>query len=170
MNLNRTPSMLRVSSMVSRVVPWTSDTIARSSPSNALSKVLFPVLVAPAIATGTPFFMAFPSLNESIRRVICAISCIRRSFSRPRSANSTSSSLKSSSSSINETSSRSSDLMSRSSDEKPPFICLNAILWAAAFWDAITSATASAWARSIFPFRKALCVNSPGSAARAPAS
>ncbi len=39
----------------------------------------------------------------------------------------------------------------------------------AAVEDDITSATASACARSIFPFRKALRVNSPGSAKRAPA-
>ena len=60
--------------------------------------------------------------------------------------------------------------MSRSSDENPPFICLNAMRCAAAVCDAITSATASAWARSILPLRNALWVNSPGSAARAPAS
>lgn len=35
----------------------------------ALSNVLFPVFVAPAIATGTPFLMALPRRNESIRRL-----------------------------------------------------------------------------------------------------
>ena len=52
--------------MVSLVVPCMSETIARSSPRRAFSKVLFPVFVAPAIATGIPFLMALPSLNESI--------------------------------------------------------------------------------------------------------
>ena len=132
--------------------------------------MLFPVFVAPAIATGTPFLMALPNLNESIRREICSIRAVRRLSSLALSANSTSSSLKSSSSSIKETSSKSSERMSLSSDENPPFICLKAILWAAAFWDAMTSATASAWARSIFPLRYALWVNSPGSAALAPAA
>ena len=36
--------------------------------------------------------------------------------------------------------------------------------------DAIRSATASAWARSSLPFKKARCVNSPGFASLAPRS
>lgn len=144
MNLNRIPSMFRVSSMVSRVVPWMSETIARSSPRRAFNSVLFPVFVAPAIATGTPFLIALPRRNESTSLVTCAMMAESSESSLDLSANSTSSSLKSSSSSIRETSSRSSERMSRSSDEKPPFIWLNAMRWAAAFCDEITSATASA--------------------------
>ena len=41
---------------------------------------------------------------------------------------------------------------------------------AASVEEEIRSATASAWARSIFPFRKARCVNSPGPAIRHPAA
>ena len=66
MKRKRTPSIFRVSSTVSRVVPCTSETMARSSPSKAFKSVLLPVLVAPAIATGTPFLIAFPSRNESM--------------------------------------------------------------------------------------------------------
>jgi hypothetical protein len=51
---------------------------------------------------------------------------------------------------------------------KPPRSCCMATSWAAAFCVAIRSATASAWERSILPFRKARRVNSPGWAMRAP--
>ena len=42
--------------------------------------------------------------------------------------------------------------------------------WETAEEEAIKSATASAWDKSIFPFKKARCVNSPGVANRAPVS
>ena len=103
MNLNRTPSMFKVSSMVSRVVPWTSETIARSSPRSAFNRVLLPVFVAPAIATGTPFLIALPRRKESTNLVTCAMIAESSESSLDLSANSTSSSLKSSSSSMSET-------------------------------------------------------------------
>ena len=55
-----------------------------------------------------------------------------------------------------------------SSREKPPRICDMAMRWVASLLEAMRSATASAWERSIFPARKALLVNSPGVAMRAP--
>ena len=62
-----TPAMLTVSSMVSRVVPAMSETMARSSPSRALSRVLLPVLTAPTIATGMPFLIALPRARPAGR-------------------------------------------------------------------------------------------------------
>ena len=43
-----------------------SETMALSSPSKALSKVLFPAFASPTIATGVPLFIVLPSLNESV--------------------------------------------------------------------------------------------------------
>ncbi len=169
MKRKRMPSMLRVSSMVSRVVPSMSETMARSSPRRELRSVLLPAFVAPTMAVWMPLRRALPSRNESIRRVMCPDVPSTRAASLERSANSTSSSLKSSSSSIMVTSSSSSARIRVSSCEKPPFIWDIATLWDASDDDAITSATASACARSIFPFRNALCVNSPGLASLHPA-
>ena len=61
MKRNRVPPITTVSSMVSRVVPWMSLTRARSSRSRALSRVDFPALVCPTMATGMPLRMALPS-------------------------------------------------------------------------------------------------------------
>jgi len=71
MNLKRTPSMMQLSSMVSRVVPGMSVTMALSSPTSAFSNVLFPLFGAPTMATGTPLFKALPRRNESARTVQC---------------------------------------------------------------------------------------------------
>ena len=121
MNLNRIPSIFNVSSIVSRVVPAISETIARSSPSRALRSVLLPVFVAPTIATGTPFLIALPRLNDAVRRPICVNESSTNCPSSLRLANSTSSSLKSSSSSSREVIVRSFSLSTFNSDEKPPF-------------------------------------------------
>ena len=168
MNRKVMPPILIVSSMTSRVVPWISLTIALSSFSNTFSKVDFPAFVSPMIATGTPFLMAFPTLNEwTSREITCSISSA--SFrNAERSANSTSSSLKSSSSSIMEV--KFSNLLRRSVNSllKPPRIWLMAKRWVAAEEDAIKSATASAWLKSIFPLRNARWVYSPGWAIRQP--
>ena len=97
-----TPSMLARSSMTSRVVPAMSETMARSSLSRRLSKVLFPTFGAPTMATATPSLMALPSENELRRASIRSLICRMVSRSWVRSANSTSSSEKSSSSSSSE--------------------------------------------------------------------
>ncbi len=61
-------------------------------------------------------------------------------------------------------------LSSFSLDENPPRIVFNAALCEASVLLAMTSATASACARSSLPFKKALWVNSPGLANLAPLS
>ena len=111
------PAMLTVSSMVSRVVPAMSETMARSSPKRAFRRVLLPVLTAPTMAVGMPFLMAFPRANEFTRREMCSDTRSRRASTWLRSANSTSSSLKSSSSSISDTMSTICERISCSSEE-----------------------------------------------------
>ena len=170
MNRNSTPPITQVSSTVSRVVPGTSETMARSSCSSAFSNVLFPLFGAPTMATGTPLRIAFPTRNESARAVQREIASSSSAASLSRSANSTSSSLKSSSSSISDVSSSSSARIFPSSSEYPPRSWFIATRCCTSEPDAITSATASACARSIFPFTNALRVNSPASARRHPAS
>ena len=99
----RIPSKTSVSSIVSRVVPCISLTIARCSPKRALSRVDLPTLGAPMIATGIPLRMAFPVRKEAKRDCnFCAISSAKERSSE-RSANSNSSwSAKSNSNSIRE--------------------------------------------------------------------
>ena len=170
MNLNGIPSSTITSSMVSRVVPATGVTSAFSSPSNAFSNVDLPAFTTPAIATGTPFFITLPIRNESHKLPIRDSSESTRQRSSYLSANSTSSSAKSNSSSIREASSSNLDRNRESSCEKTPRIWFMASLWEVRFSEAIRSATASAWARSILPLRKARCENSPGPAITAPFS
>ena len=168
-NRNVTPCKLIVSSITSRVVPWISLTMAFSSFSNAFSKVDFPAFVSPIIATGMPFLIAFPTLKEWASRAITCSIWVARLLSSSRLANSSSSwSLKSSSNSINEV--KWSNWLRRleSSLLNPPRIWLMARRWVEADDEAIRSATASAWLKSIFPFRKARWVYSPGRAARHP--
>lgn len=57
---NVIPSRFIVSSITSRVVPWISLTMARSSFSKAFNNVDFPAFVSPTIATGTPFLWHCP--------------------------------------------------------------------------------------------------------------
>ena len=149
------PWRLMVSSITSRVVPSMSDTMARSSFSKALSRVLFPTLVLPTMATGMPFLITLPREKEAHKREINVSIPMAILRSSDRSANSTSSSEKSSSSSNREVMCNSSIRSFISSSENPPRIWLNAILWAAAEDEAIRSATASACERSILPFKKA---------------
>lgn len=65
------PSICMVSSMRSRVVPWMSETMARSSCTRAFMRVLLPTLGAPMMATGMPVFRALPVRKESVRRCMC---------------------------------------------------------------------------------------------------
>ena len=53
--------------------------------------------------------------------------------------------------------------------DKYPLLCINADFIAKSVLAVIISITASAWDKSILPFKKALFVNSPGSASLAPA-
>ena len=126
-NLNVTPSITMLSSIESRVVPCTSDTIALSSLSRLLSSVDLPTFVLPTNATGTPFFMTLPILKESTSSAIRRSILSARALSSSRSANSTSSSEKSSSSSMSDTKFSSCSRNRASSAEKPPLICRIAI-------------------------------------------
>ena len=171
MKRKRWPERLTVSSITSRVVPWISLTMAFSSPKSVLSRVDFPAFVSPMIATGVPFLMALPKLNERTKAVIFASICSAKAISSLRSANSNSSwSLKSSSSSMSEVMWRSWSRNWANSRLNPPLIWLSANRCCPAEVAAIKSATASAWLKSILPFIKALLVNSPGSASWHPAS
>ena len=67
-----------VSSTMSRVVPWISLTIARSSPRSALSRDDFPAFVGPIIATGMPSLMAAPASKLLARRDSSACSSAAR--------------------------------------------------------------------------------------------
>ena len=169
MNRKVMPCKFIVSSITSRVVPWISLTMAFSSFSNAFNKVDFPTFVSPIIATGIPFLMAFPTLKECANRAMTCSIWAASSFSSLRLANSNSSwSLKSSSNSINEVKCSNWLRSSASSLLNPPRIWLIAKRWLAEEEEAIKSATASAWLKSIFPFRKARWVYSPGNADRHP--
>ena len=167
-NRNWMPLMFITSSMVSRVVPGISETMARSSFSKAFNRVDLPALGLPAITVFTPFLITLPSLNDSANG--CSNSCIRsiNAISCSRLANSTSSSLKSSSSSISEAKFKSCVRRSFIWLLKPPRICCKASCCDADEEEAIKSATASACERSIRPCIKARRVNSPGLAERAP--
>ncbi len=157
-----------VSSIASRVVPGISDTMALSSFNRTFNRVDFPTFGSPIIATGIPFFIAFPSSKDPAIELNVSRISFSRLFNRTLSANSTSSSLKSSSSSIKEIKFRSLSRNCRIWFENPPLICLSATFREASEVDDIKSATASACERSSFPFRKALMVNSPGFANLAP--
>ena len=86
--------------MVSLVVPAISLTIALLSFKSVLSKVDFPALGLPTIATLTPFFTTLPSLKEWSNFFVDADILPINSINFFLSANATSSSLKSSSNSI----------------------------------------------------------------------
>ncbi|MNT80366.1 hypothetical protein D3C72_2198120 [compost metagenome] len=68
-NLKPIPPITNSSSMVSRVVPAMSETMARSSFKRAFSKVDLPTFGSPTMATGIPFLITFPTANESIKRL-----------------------------------------------------------------------------------------------------
>ena len=171
MSRNVIPSMFVVSSITSRVVPCMSLTIAFSSPTRVLRRVLFPTFVFPAIATAIPSFIALPDSNDLARLLMCLSISTDSSRSSVLSANSKSSwSEKSSSSSMSDVSFSNFSLSMDSWLEKFPLSCDIAIMWVALLVEAMRSATASAWLRSIFPLMKALFVYSPGSACLHPFS
>ena len=166
---NEMPLMVKVSSITSRVVPAISETMALSSLSMAFSRVDLPTLGFPTMATGMPFFIAFPRLKVFASLSIWLMMVVIRVRRFERSANSTSSSLKSSSSSIRLVKVSSCSRRCSISFEKPPRIWFIASRWLALLVDEMRSATASACDRSNLPLRKARWVNSPGWASVAPA-
>ena len=74
-NLYNTPSMVRYSSTVSRVVPGISLTRALCSFNNVFNSVDFPALGFPTMATCTPFLITLPSLNESYNNCVFNCNC-----------------------------------------------------------------------------------------------
>ena len=154
----------------SRVVPAIGVTMATSSPAKRLSKELLPTLGAPTNTSCTPSRNIRPwraAPNSALTRCLISSNCVRaRAFSK----NSISSSGKSS---VDSTKMRSwvraptSALMSF---EKSPCKERAAPTTAACDWASIRSAMASAWAKSILPFRNARNENSPGSAMASPIS
>ena len=162
------PPICSTSSIVSRVVPAISDTMARSSFNKAFSKVDLPAFGLPTIATGIPFLSTLPTEKEATNCVIVCFIWLRSALKLSLSAKATSSSAKSNSSSISEAKLSNSPRRVSISEAKPPRICCSATLCEASESEAIRSATASAWLSAILPLRKALLVNSPASAKRAP--
>ena len=147
-----------------------SVTIARSWPKSLLKSDDFPTLGSPTIASFIPPLIALPVLAVSRSRfTLCSILSslsISSSFSMVGiSSSSNSMELSTSAWSI-----KSSSLSGFISLERAPLSWFRASLRARSVFADMSSATASAWVRSSFPFRKALFVNSPGSARRAPSS
>ena len=163
------PPSAMVPSTMSRVVPGTGDTIARSAPSSAFSKVDFPAFGAPASTTVTPWWMARArSVNASISSTPAA-SRVTSDHACPDARPTCSSGKSSATSSPAITSSNS--LRSRSTRvPSSPASARAASVTARSVRAPIISATASARVRSMRPFRNARRVNSPGSARRAPRS
>mmetsp|Transcript_32493 Transcript_32493/g.76309 ORF Transcript_32493/g.76309 Transcript_32493/m.76309 type:complete len:214 (-) Transcript_32493:272-913(-) len=161
-----TPSIWMVWLTLSRVVPGMGVTMASSAPASALSSELLPTLGWPASTTFRPSRSRAPWRV----RAWTALSCAVRRSSRPKASAFSRKSISSSGkSSVASTSMRSWMSWSRSTPTSwlsaPPRALL-ALRAAASVLASIRSATASAWARSSLPFRKARWVNSPGSANR----
>ena len=167
---NNTPFIFSVSSIVSRVVPAISLTMARSSFSNALSKVLLPALGLPIIATLTPLRITLPNLKESDQLVWQLLSFHLSSvYSCVRSANSTSSWLKSSSSSISALNFIScSRICFQLIAEAAAQVMHSCLLCCCTIWLAIRSATASACVRSMLTIQESALGKLPAFAICAP--
>ena len=99
-NLKLMPLIFISSSMVSRVVPAISDTMALSSFNKTFNKVDLPTFGFPAITTGTPFLITLPNSKDCISLLITLKIAITKDFNCSLLANSTSSSEKSNSNSI----------------------------------------------------------------------
>ena len=158
---NRVPPISTSVSRASRVVPATGVTIARSSPARALNREDFPEFGAPAITTSAPRessrFLLAPARSFSREQRIMS----RRRVTRSRILSSGSSSGKSISYS---SSARRSVRCSRRADTSElnaPESPARASRRPSSERECIRSSTASAWARSILPLRKARRVNSP---------
>ena len=97
--------------------------MAFSSLNNELSNVDFPTLGSPIIATGIPFFIAFPKEKLSINFFKTEEIVATNSLNLVLSANSTSSPEKSNSNSIRAAKSNNLALRSFNSFVIPPLIC-----------------------------------------------
>ena len=104
-------------------MPAISETIALSSFKSVFSNVDFPTFGSPIIATGIPFFIAFPKEKESIKRFKTKVIFATNSLNFVLSANSTSSPEKSNSNSIKAAKSNNCARNSFNSLVIPPRIC-----------------------------------------------
>ncbi len=164
-----TPSMVNRSSITSRVVPASGATIARSSPSSALSSDDLPALGGPTIASDSPsrtdpaaLPVAPPARPAAPSTSATAAATARGAARAPRRGSRSRRPAPRA-----PPPARPGPFRPRRASRRPdwpgrpgPRRCDSA---------AISSATASAALRSSLPFRKARRVNSPGPAGRAPA-
>ena len=162
------PSRSKSAFNVSRVVPGTFVTMARSSPDSRFNKLDFPTFGPPAMTTFKPSCRSAPwrASARKAERCFCAASSLSPTSDSERK--SISSSGKSMALSQNTRISRSCCAIACTRFENSPASERSAprAAWRVALLT--RSRTASAWAKSIFPLTKAHCVNSPGPARRAP--
>ena len=170
MNTTGKPRMLAVSSIVSRVVPGMGETMARSWPSNWLSRLDLPALGRPMMAARMPRRRICPSLAVRSNSSMNATPLLQPGHELlPRVRRDVL---------LGEINVR---LHVRQSLEHFVAQLVDALgqlagellvggRKASSVREWIRSATASACARSMRPLRKARRVNSPGSARRAPLS
>ena len=162
------PSRSIVISIRSRVVPGISLTIARSVRASAFSRLDLPALGAPATTTLAPRPSNAPGRALSRRLFRASRAKINRFVAWSCGNGSIGSSEKSIFASIYTLNSPICSDNTPICSEKSPVNERRAERAAACVWLSIRSATASAWARSSLPFKKARSVNSPGLASRAP--
>ena len=150
------------------MVPAISVTMALSSPKSTFIREDFPAFGFPKITVLMPSDMTRPSSQEAKSRSTCFT--IGSKAAKRRSGY-PSNEICSGSSKADSIKAISYKIFSRSSRifrETEPASWLTELFKAYSLVDWITSATASAWAKSIRPFKKARFVNSPGSAVLAP--
>ena len=158
------------SSIASRVVPEIALTMARRSPKSALRSEDFPALGFPLITTSAPSAMTRPSRQvESLSRRI-AVTRINRSCNVCKRSGGNSSSLKSNTCSTSAPIATSSLYSFERKLPNAPSSWERATCAATSDFAEMKSATASACVKSIFPFKNARRVYSPGSASLAPAA
>ena len=162
------PLIWMVCCTLSRVVPATGVTMASSAPANALSKEDLPAFGWPAMTTVMPSRSKAPwvACCSTCCTVPCSVcSCPNASAFCRKSISSSGKSSVASTSMRRWISASSSVCTCRENAPANDCVALRA---AASVLASIKSAMASAWVRSILPFRKARWENSPGSAMRSP--
>ena len=166
--VNSTPSMRRVSCSRSRVVPAMSVTMARSLPASALSSELLPAFGGPTSTTCRPSRRRRPRSAARRSRTSWSLASRRRSRKPAPPSVSSDSSAKSIAASTCTRIASTASISASTRREKSPSSERRAARAARRSVAAMRSATASAWARSSLPFRKARWLNSPAAAWRAP--
>ena len=164
------PPSSTVSSTTSRVVPAYWVTMDRWHPASRFIRVDFPALGRPAITVRTPSRYTFPTSKLSSSRESSWAACSRLWDRAWFSTAGTSSSGKSAQAARCAPSPVSSSRMAPTRWDRAPLLPAWASRAACSPPAPMSSITASAWVRSIFPLRKARRVNSPGWAGEAPAA